>query len=238
MRAVRYLLEAKAAFLWANEANQDVFGSLLSNLCRAGGTLEPLELLAEWRPPARSWRLLEGLPRHGWDTEGWRLTHWEAQALLGYCRAIHRQFDLVDVDAFGCWPHLSDALETVRSGGFLYLTATGLSSWKPTRSLRVLGVRFGRCPPLETLLDHMCRALIWHVAAKADGLGLVAEPLFTIYRGQGDVYRCLFRVTRRFGESQLVPQSVGLCRACNSFVGPVEEQMVLSPLLASGRCGE
>ena len=30
--------------------------------------------------------------------------------------AIHRQFDLVDVDAFGSWGHLKDALEVVRPG--------------------------------------------------------------------------------------------------------------------------
>ena len=30
--------------------------------------------------------------------------------------AIHRQFDLVDLDAFGSWGHLKDALEVVRPG--------------------------------------------------------------------------------------------------------------------------
>ena len=29
---------------------------------------------------------------------------------------VHRQFDLVDVDAFGCWGHVKDTLEVVRPG--------------------------------------------------------------------------------------------------------------------------
>eukprot|EP00913_Durusdinium_trenchii_P024092 g22627.t1 len=111
-----------------------------------------------------------------------------ARALLGYCRATHRQFDVVDVDAFGCWTHIGDALEAVRPGGLLYLTATGLTSWKPSRSFRALGC-LGRCPPAETIHDQMCRALVWHVAQTADRLNLVAETMFTLYRASGDVYR-------------------------------------------------
>lgn len=44
---------------------------------------------------------------------------------------------------------------------------------------------------------------------------------------EGDVYRVMFRVTRRFGESQLLPQMLGLCRSCSHFSGPFEEDQVL-----------
>lgn len=47
-------------------------------------------------------------------------------------------------------------VETLPSpqGGLLYLTATGLTSWKPLRAFHRLGLRLGRCPPQETLHDQ------------------------------------------------------------------------------------
>ncbi|CAK9024922.1 Uncharacterized protein SCF082_LOCUS16858 [Durusdinium trenchii] len=255
LRAARYLAEGSCDFIWANEANQDVHQAVVVNLTRATGRTGRVgrcdDLLPEWAAPARSWRLQEGLPLHGCEAGahpgwrscrqadkdsasvavGWRVTHWEARALLGYCRATHRQFDVVDVDAFGCWTHIGDALEAVRPGGLLYLTATGLTSWKPSRSFRALGC-LGRCPPAETIHDQMCRALVWHVAQTADRLNLVAETMFTLYRASGDVYRLMFRVTRRYGESSLLPQCVGLC-ACGSFVGPIEAEALFGSLAAA-----
>ncbi|CAE7189077.1 unnamed protein product, partial [Symbiodinium pilosum] len=117
-----------------------------------------------------------------------------------YCLAVNRQFDYVDVDVFGCWSHIGASLELVRPGGLLYLTATGLTTWKPSRAFQSLGMRLTRCPPTETLHDHMARALIWRMVSAADSLGLVAQPLFSLYRGTGDVFRILFRVVRRSGD--------------------------------------
>eukprot|EP00434_Breviolum_minutum_P038903 symbB.v1.2.034519.t1/scaffold4471.1/size51619/3 len=258
LRSARYLAEGTADFVWANEANQDVYPALVANLASVANDhmRSCKDLLSEWAAPARSWSLQEGLPLHGceggahpgWqsvdcdkdsgrEAEGWRITHWEARALLGYCHGVHRQFDLVDVDAFGCWGHVKDTLEVVRPGGLLYLTATGLTSWKPLRAFHRLGLRLGRCPPQETLHDQMCRALVWHVVALADHLSLAAEPLFTHYRQNGDVYRIMFRVKRRFGESQLRPQMVGLCRSCHCLLGPWEEDLVLSVHRPTCDCG-
>lgn len=260
LRAARYLVEGGADFVWANEANQEVYQALVANVAGVvqnfQGPTGCDDLLPEWAAPARSWSLQPTVPLHGceggaapgWrqlgtadkdsgsEARGWRVTHWEARALLGYCTAIHRHFDLVDVDAFGSWGHLKDALEVVRPGGLLYLTATGLTAWKPSRSFRRLGM-WGRCPPQETLHDQMCRALVWHTVTLADHVSLVAEPLFTLYRPDGDVYRVMFRVTRRVGESRLAPQMLGLCRACHGLLGPFEEDLVLGVHRPSCDCG-
>lgn len=83
----------------------------------------------------------------------------------------------------------------------------------------------------------MCRALVWHTVTLADHVSLVAEPLFTLYRPDGDVYRVMFRVTRRVGESRLAPQMLGLCRACNGLLGPFEEDLVLGVHRPSCDCG-
>ncbi|CAJ1395810.1 unnamed protein product [Effrenium voratum] len=266
VRAARYLLEGGVDFVWANEANQDVHDLVLGNLraaaAAAGGSASARDrpcgqLLPEWAAPARSWRLKEGLSLHGrqggdhpgWQDEaemladkdsasaakGWRATHWESKSMLGYCQASNRQFDLVDVDAFGCWAHLAAALETVRPGGVLYLTCTGLTAWKPSRSFRRLRVR-GQCPPPETLHEHMARAVIWHTVSSADQLGLAAQPLLTLYRASGDVYRVMFRITRRFGESRLISKSVGQCQVCGAYVGPFEEDALYGTPARRPRC--
>ncbi|CAE7939150.1 unnamed protein product [Symbiodinium sp. KB8] len=252
MRSARYLLEGGADFVWANDANQELFQTLLANLQQ---DYPCSDLLPEWAAP-HSWRLQEGLPLHGreagrhpgWrhrssadkdsstSAQGWRVTHWESKSLLGYCQAVNRQFDFVDVDASGCWSHIGATLELVRPGGLLYLAATGLTSSKPSLAFQSLGVRMARCPPTETLHDHMARALIWRMVSAADSLGLIAQPLFSLYRGAGDVFRILLRVVRRSGESTLKAFCCGVCCDCNIYVGPLEDESLFGARHARSRC--
>ncbi|CAE7304973.1 unnamed protein product [Symbiodinium natans] len=264
MRAARYLLEGAADFVWANEANQELFETLLNNVQQAASAAGQAfedhrcsDLLPEWAAP-HSWRLQEGLPLHGREAGphpgwrrcprsdkdsgssalGWRVTHWESKSLLGYCQAVNRQFDFVDIDASiasGC-SHIGATLELVRPGGLLYLAATGLTATKPSLAFQSLGVRLARCPPTETLHDHMARALIWRMVSAADSLGLIAQPLFSLYRGTGDVFRILFRVVRRSGESTLRAFCCGICCDCNVYVGPLEEEGLLGARHARPRC--
>ncbi|CAE7491578.1 unnamed protein product [Symbiodinium sp. CCMP2456] len=219
------------------------------------------DLLPEWAAP-HSWRLQEGLPLHGreagrhpgWrhrpsadkdsgtSAQGWRVTHWESKSLLGYCQAVNRQFDFVDVDASGCWSHIGATLELVRPGeewaavpgsywthikqtfpGFSELgraagqmsvacSALPLASEAGKLLREGGGSDFTHMRPTETLHDHMARALIWRASASldscsghvfllhfgasndcstpgmvsaADSLGLIAQPLFSLYRGAG-----------------------------------------------------
>ncbi|CAE7513067.1 unnamed protein product [Symbiodinium microadriaticum] len=262
MRSARYLLEGGADFVWANDANQELFQTLLANLQQAASAAGQMsqdypcsDLLPEWAAP-HSWRLQEGLPLHGreagrhpgWrhrssadkdsstSAQGWRVTHWESKSLLGYCQAVNRQFDFVDVDASGCWSHIGATLELVRPGGLLYLAATGLTSSKPSLAFQSLGVRMARCPPTETLHDHMARALIWRMVSAADSLGLIAQPLFSLYRGAGDVFRILLRVVRRSGESTLKAFCCGVCCDCNIYVGPLEDESLFGARHARSRC--
>lgn len=58
---------------------------------------------------------------------------------------------------------------TSSPGGLLYLTATGLTAWKPSRSFRRLGMR-GRCPPQETLHDQCLGVLRWWGWARGYGM--------------------------------------------------------------------
>ncbi|CAJ1335029.1 unnamed protein product, partial [Effrenium voratum] len=78
--------------------------------------------------------------------------------------------------------------------------------------------------------------VIWHTVSSADQLGLAAQPLLTLYRASGDVYRVMFRITRRFGESRLISKSVGQCQVCGAYVGPFEEDALYGTPARRPRC--
>lgn len=105
VRSLRYLSQADADFVWANDANEDYRGTILSNL--------------------------SGIPRVSEGGERrWVVTHSDANRVLVESY-LHRDFfDLVDVDSFGSDSmFLRSSVAALKIGGLLYVTSTdGYSS--------------------------------------------------------------------------------------------------------------
>lgn len=81
----------------------------------------------------------------------------------------------------------------------------------------------------RTSFDRVCRNIRSSCSSSCFQEFSVVDPELPPSLGHwGDVYRIMFRVKRRFGESQLRPQMVGLCRSCHCLLGPWEEDLVLS----------
>lgn len=101
IRSLRYLAEADADFVLANDANPDYGGIISGNLEKAGV-----------------------------GEERWVVKHLEANRLLTECYLERDYFDLIDVDSFGSESsYLRSALCSVKLGGLLYVTSTdGYSS--------------------------------------------------------------------------------------------------------------
>ncbi|XP_058075302.1 tRNA (guanine(26)-N(2))-dimethyltransferase isoform X2 [Magnolia sinica] len=105
VRSLRYLRQAGADFVWANDANEDYRHTIVSNL---SGEI----------------RVSDG------GTRRWVVTHSDANRVLVE-RYLERDFfDLIDVDSFGSDSgFLRSAIAAVRIGGLVYGTSTdGYSS--------------------------------------------------------------------------------------------------------------
>ncbi|KAK6786592.1 hypothetical protein RDI58_015117 [Solanum bulbocastanum] len=117
IRSLRYLAEADADFVVANDANENTREIILGNLSRvASGSGEG---------------------------KRWEVNHLPATRLLAECYLRKDYFDLIDVDSFGSGSsYLRVALDAVKLGGLLYITSTdGLSSGghRPQQSLAAYG---------------------------------------------------------------------------------------------------
>lgn len=102
VRATRYLAQAGAGFVWANDAFEGVRPLIVSNL----SSISP-------------------------EGEGkWVVTHCTANRLLTESYLKREYFDVVDVDSFGSESSfMRSAIMAVKTGGLLYLTCTdGFSS--------------------------------------------------------------------------------------------------------------
>ena len=100
-------------------------------------------------------------------------------------------------------------------GGLLYLTATGLTSWKPLRAFHRLGLRLGRCPPQETLHDQCLIQAIWKILEQVFPTETKVNSIFHPANPQSIIH--LFHFIPRS------PEDVSCTRvACGGFSGPPE----------------
>lgn len=104
IRSCRYLLEAKADFVLANDANDEYRGIIVGNLKK--------------------------VERGFGDTRRWVVSHFDANRVLTECYLQRDFFDLIDIDSFGSDSlFLRSAMSALRLNGLLYLTSTdGYSS--------------------------------------------------------------------------------------------------------------
>ncbi|CAM6098028.1 unnamed protein product [Calypogeia fissa] len=169
VRAARYLHQAGADFVWANDACGDLAEILTSNLSQGG---------------------------KGGEVEGrWRITHEDANRLLLGCTVREDYFDFIDVDSFGsdslC---LGPALGAVKFGGLVYATCTdGFSSGghRPHNAVATYGAFIG---PMPFANEIGLRMLIGGAVREAATRNMNVFPAFSNYSYHGPVFRTMLRV--------------------------------------------
>lgn len=104
IRSLRYLAEAKADFVMANDGNDAHRRVILGNL--------------------------KSIERGSGDEKRWVVTHFDANRVLSECYLKREFFDLIDIDSFGSdSSFLRTVFNAVKRDGLLYLTSTdGYSS--------------------------------------------------------------------------------------------------------------
>jgi tRNA (guanine26-N2/guanine27-N2)-dimethyltransferase len=155
VRSLRYVLEAAADFVWANDANPDLKEVLDHNLTTQ---------LAASR---------------------FKISDQDAQRLFLDCYQRQDYYDLVDVDCFGnSAAYLSSCLGATRIGGLIYLTSTdgrSISGRDPAASLKLWG-GYARSHP--ALQEQGLRLLISGLSQQAGRFGWGIQPLFSLFQGQ------------------------------------------------------
>jgi len=154
VRALRYVLEAEADYVWANEGNPDLHAQLSQNL--------------EALPPER-YQIT-----HQDANTAFFACHQKQD--------FYDLIDIDSFGS--PMPHLSTALWAVKLGGLLYLASTDgrtISGYAPEKSVRMYGAyaRFNPIPHEQGL-----RLMIGKVAQEAAARNLHATPLFSYHHGE------------------------------------------------------
>ncbi|XP_076884018.1 tRNA (guanine(26)-N(2))-dimethyltransferase-like [Bidens hawaiensis] len=187
IRSLRYLAEAKADFVLANDANEECNGVIVSNL---------LSVSSE-------------------DERRWKVSHAVANRVLAERYVERDLFDFVDVDSFGSDSSFFRlAFDTVRLGGLLYVTSTdGFSSGghRPNHSLAAYGAYI---QPLPYSNEIGLRMLIGGAMREASILGYYISPLFSYYSYHGPVFRVLLCLNRGKPPHGIHYRFIGYCESC------------------------
>ncbi|OIS95868.1 PREDICTED: tRNA (guanine(26)-N(2))-dimethyltransferase [Nicotiana attenuata] len=187
IRSLRYLAEAEADFVVANDANVDYREVILGNLSSVS------------------------------SSSRWEVNHLPATRLLAECYVRKDYFDLIDVDSFGSGSsYLRVALDAVKLGGLLYITSTdGLSSGghRPQQSLAAYGAYV---QPLPYCNEIGLRMLIGGAVREASVLGYHVVPLFSYYSYHGPVFRVLLQVKRGKSPSSRYYSFISYCNQCGN----------------------
>ncbi|KAH7537663.1 hypothetical protein FEM48_Zijuj03G0116800 [Ziziphus jujuba var. spinosa] len=172
VRSLRYLVEAEADFVLANDANEEYNSVICKNLSRM-------------------------VPSGPGDECRWRVTNSDANRIMTECYLQRDFFDFIDVDSFGSdSSFLRSAMNALRLDGLLYVTSTdGFSSGghRPHHSLAAYGAYI---QPLPYSNEVGLRMLIGGAVREASVLGYRVAPLFSYYAYHGPVFRVLLRVNR------------------------------------------
>lgn len=189
IRSARYLKEAEADFVVANDGN-DSYGRIIE----------------------------ENLSRVSAKEEGrWVVTHLEANRVMTDYYMQKNLFDFIDVDSFGSdSSFLRSAIITLKFGGLLYVTSTdGFSSGghRPHHSLAAYGAYVR---PMTYSNEIGLRMLIGGVVREAALLGYHITPLFSYYAYHGPVFRVLLRLNRRKLHDSRHYGFIGQCDQCGN----------------------
>ncbi|KAH7548281.1 hypothetical protein ACOSQ2_032670 [Xanthoceras sorbifolium] len=171
VRSLRYLAEAGADFVVANDANDYHRRVILSNL--------------------------KSVDRGCGESKRWVVTHFDANRILSECYLNSDFYDLIDVDSFGSdSSFLRTVFNAIKRGGLLYLTSTdGYSSGghRPYNTLAAYGA-FIRPMPYSNEVG--LRMVIGGAVREASAQGYHVTPLFSYYSYHGPVFRVMLTVNR------------------------------------------
>ncbi|KAI4339140.1 hypothetical protein MLD38_024111 [Melastoma candidum] len=197
IRSLRYLLEADADYVVANDANDGGFDVIKRNLARVG----------EGRWEARNEDANKVMMEMG-------------------CWGRKEFFEIVDVDSFGSdiGGLLRGVFGCVRFGGLVYLTSTdGYSSGghRPHHSLAAFGAYVR---PMPYSNEVGLRMLIGGAIREASLLGYRVTPLFSYYSYHGPVFRVMLRVEKGRDLDNRHYEFISYCHSCgHSQSHPWEE---------------
>lgn len=171
VRSLRYLAEADADFVLANDGNDENRRLILSNLSQ--------------------------IPRFSGDNKRWVLTHFDANRIMTDCYLQRDFFDFIDVDSFGSdSSFLRSAFNALKLDGLVYVTSTdGYSAGghRPYNSLASYGAYVR---PMPYANEIGLRMLIGGAVREAAVMGYCVTPLFSYYSYHGPVFRVLLRMDR------------------------------------------
>ncbi|KAM1487519.1 hypothetical protein ACFX13_001652 [Malus domestica] len=171
IRSVRYLVEAEADFVLANDANDENKKVITENLSQvesgSGGEAR------------------------------WEVSLTDANRIMTECYLKRDFFDLIDIDSFGSdSSFLRSAFNALKLNGLLYVTSTdGFSSGgrRPQQTLAAYGAYVRPMPYSNELGLGM---LIGGAVREASVLGYRVTPLFSYYSYHGPIFRVMLRVNR------------------------------------------
>ncbi|CAL5322796.1 unnamed protein product [Camellia sinensis] len=189
VRSLRYLVEAEADSVLANDANDEYRRIILENLSR--------------------------VPRGLGDEKRWVVTHFDANRVMTECYLQKDYFDLIDIDSFGSdSSFLRSALCALKLDGLVYVTSTdGFSSGghRPYHSLAAYGA-YVRSVPFSNEIG--LRMLIGGAVREASVLGYHVTPLFSYYSYHGPVFRVMLRFNRGKLPIKRYYGFIGYCKQC------------------------
>lgn len=154
VRPLRYLVEAGADWVWANEGNPDHADLLTTNLAQVEAT---------------HYRITHE------DAQAVFFRCYQE-------RDFYDLVDIDNFGSPA--PHTSNALWATKIGGLLYLTSTdarSTSGHDPERSLKIYGASARSHPAVH---EQGLRLLIGHAAQTAAARGLGIQPVFSLFTGQ------------------------------------------------------
>eukprot|EP00899_Mesostigma_viride_P014320 jgi/Mesvir1/2288/Mv19326-RA.1 len=154
----------------------------------------------EGHPPLAAWGGERWMGQaHVTDESGrWRVTHADVTKLLMHCYQSKDYFDVVDVDAFGSnITAVEAAVDAVRHGGLLYLTATDGFVAGGHRAALSLAKYGSHTVPVPFANEQGIRVLIGAAARAAAVRGKQVIPVFSLYSQHGPVFRALLRVEKQ-----------------------------------------
>ncbi|XP_050208773.1 tRNA (guanine(26)-N(2))-dimethyltransferase [Mercurialis annua] len=191
IRSCRYLIEAEADFVLANDANDEYRGVIVGNL--------------------------KQVERGFGDERRWVVTHSDANRVLSECYLQRDFFDLIDVDSFGSDNlFLRNAMSSLKLDGLLYLTSTdGYSSGghRPNCSLAAYGAYIR---PMPCANEVGLRMLIGGAVREASLLGYHVTPLFSYYSYHGPVFRVMLRVNQGKEHENRHYGFISYCKQCGN----------------------
>jgi tRNA (guanine26-N2/guanine27-N2)-dimethyltransferase len=155
VRALRYVLEAGAEWVWVNEGNPEIHQTLKTNLA------------------------------HSLNPSQYQMTHTDANRIFFDCYNRSDFYDLIDVDAFGApLPYLSTVLWGTKLGGLVYLTSTdgrSVTGNSPENSLKYYNA-YARYHPAAH--EQGLRLIMGTLQQQAASQGRGVKPVFAYFTGE------------------------------------------------------